>query len=694
VELQRIILESSAAYVLLCLALAAGLTYLLYTSTHPWSKQWNYALSATRFVLIFLLSFLLLGPIIKQVMNRIEKPVMVILRDNSSSIAESVDSTRLNKLEEDLALTHSKLDEAGYQVATLNLAGEDIDDLKYNADATDLNSALKKISYRFEGQRIGGVILASDGIFNKGLSPLYANYNFPIYSVGVGDTVQRTDAGIRSVVYNRIAYQGNKFPVRAEVFTKNLKGEPITVSLRQGGKVLERQTKTSTGDDLLVFDFYPVADEQGIQKLDIQVDQRPNEFNVRNNASSAFVEVVEGKKKILIVAPSPHPDLKAIREVIEKNSNYESFIHIPGMKEIDAAQLRPDKTDLVIFHQAPDLRGKTLALFQQFLPTKTSMFIVIGQQSDLRNLSKQTLPIQFEGLPRDYDQVTPVVNAAFGNFTITPETNSMMTDYPPATVHFGRMKIPMTATPLLFQRVGSLATEKPMLAVDQHDGRKVAVMLGEGLWRWRLNEFDRTEKTDAFDELFGKLIQYLSTTDDKRKFRSNPVQQEFSDTEPVIFESQVYNDIFEPVFGNTISIDITDDKGKRKNYSYITSPGNSQYQIGGLDEGVYRYKSSTTINGAVEETRGQFAVLARNTELLNLTADFDLLRSLSAASGGKFVKSDQVNTLTESLVAREVSGVIHSEESYNSLINLKWVFWILVAIIALEWFGRKFFGSY
>jgi hypothetical protein len=312
----------------------------------------------------------------------------------------------------------------------------------------------------------------------------------------------------------------------------------------------------------------------------------------------------------------------------------------------------------------------------------------------MRTLAKQNLPIQFEGVPRDFDQVTPVVNAAFGSFTVSPETNSMMTDYPPATVHFGRMKISMTATPLLFQRVGNLATEKPMLSVDQREGKKTAVMLGEGLWRWRLNEFDRTEKTAAFDELFGKLIQYLSTTEDKRKFRSNPVQQEFSDTEPVIFESQVYNDIFEPVFGNTISIDITDEKGGRKNYSYTTSPGNSQYQIGGLEEGVYRYRASTTVNGTTEETRGQFAVLARNTELLNLTADFDLLRSLSAGSGGKFVTADKASALAETLSAQKASGVIASEESYNSLINLKWVFWLLVTIIALEWFARKFFGSY
>jgi hypothetical protein len=38
--------------------------------------------------------------------------------------------------------------------------------------------------------------------------------------------------------------------------------------------------------------------------------------------------------------------------------------------------------------------------------------------------------------------------------------------------------------------------------------------------------------------------------------------------------------------------------------------------------------------------------------------------------------------------------VIHSEESYNHLVNLKWVFWMFVAMISVEWFARKFFGSY
>jgi hypothetical protein len=304
------------------------------------------------------------------------------------------------------------------------------------------------------------------------------------------------------------------------------------------------------------------------------------------------------------------------------------------------------------------------------------------------------MPVKFLTPPREYDEVTPVINSSFSNFTITPENNSIVADYPPVSVHFGKMQIPLSATPILFQRVGSVPTDKPLLAIETTNERKIGLLLGEGIWRWRLNEFDRTENTIAFDELFGKLIQYLSTVDDKRKFKSYPIQQEFADTEPVIFESQVYNDIFEPVYGNTIEIDITDENGKRTPYTYVTNPSNTRYQIGGLKEGVYRFKAKTSINKKIEEVNGEFVVVQRQAELQNLTADFDLLRKLSLNTDGKFYKASQLNTLTQQLKNVQAKSIIHSEEQYNSLINLKWFFWLLVVLIGAEWFLRKYNGSY
>lgn len=690
--MKHLIFESSPGFVLLCILAGVGYAWLLYTSKHPWSITLNRVLFAVRVVVVFLLAFFLLGPIIRYAQNTYEKPVFVLLQDNSLSVKESTDSVVRQQLEVRIAELQSGLSDNGYDAVVMNLSGDGFDQ-SFSAASTNVHDALRTITNRYEGRNVAGTLFVSDGIYNTGLSPAYGNYNFPVHTIGLGDTTPRADLMIKNLIYNKVAYQGNKFPLRVEVVVKGFTAEEVLVSLRYKNAVIDRQTKRSTGDGVLVFDFQPEASEQGIQRWDVQVETKPQERNVKNNRASVFIEVVEGRKKILLVAAAPHPDIKALRSVIEQNSNLKFLLHIPGIEETTPANLQPENIDLAIFHQAPDQRGRTRDVFQRFARSRTSLFLVVGPTTDLNQVAQQQLPLVFEQPPRQFDEVTPSPNPAFANFTLAAEVNTAFAGYPPVQVHFGKLVLPPTITPLLFQRVGNLTTEKPLLYILNEE-RKTAIMLGEGMWRWRLHEFSRTEKTEAFDELIGKLVQFLSTTDDKRKFRSYTTQQQFADTEAVVFESQVYNDIYEPVYGNTVNLELTDEQGKRTQYSYILSPGNSRYAINGLREGVYRYRSSTTLDGRTEEIRGQFLVFEQQVELQNLTADFDLLRKLAQSSGGTFHTLAQWNEAQQTLVQAEARSVIRSEERYDSLINLKWIFFVLLLLIGAEWFLRKYFGGY
>lgn len=692
--MKNIILESHPAFILLCLAVAVGYAFILYKSKHPWSGTLNKILFAGRTLLVFLLAFLLLGPIIRQINNLYEKPVFIVLRDNSVSVKETTDSAARNNLQQSINGLKEALNDGGYQVSEKNLSGEEVTAIEFNAPTSDLQGALRRIANEYEGQSVAGVALISDGIYNSGLSPLFAAYNFPVYTIGVGDTAQRQDISVKDLVYNKIAYQGNQFPIRAEVLVKGFPNQNITVSLIKSGKVIERQTKNSGTDQLMPVEFNIAATEQGIQRLEVQVETKPEEKNVRNNKATAFIDVVEGKKKILIVANAPHPDIKTLRAIIDKNSNYEFILHIPQVEETESKNLQPVNIDLAIFHQSPDKRGRTRDLFQRFTASKTSMFVIVGQQTDLTALAATSVPLKFDQLPRQYDDVMPVVNAAFPYFLLSPEANSIFSGYPPVWVPFGKMQVPASAVTLLSQRVGSVITEKSLLWIDAPDNHKIAVMLGEGFWQWRLEEYSKNENTDAFDEVFGKLLQYLSTTDDKSRFKSYPTEQQFSDTEAVVFESQVYNAIYEPVFGNRVDIEISDDAGKKYTYNYVISPGNARYQVGGLKEGIYKYTSSTTISGKDEKVRGQFLVTAQQAELQNLTADFDLLRRLSALTGGKFYNASETDKLQAELSGKKATSVIHSEEKFDNLLNLKWVFFLLLALVSAEWFLRKFYGGY
>lgn len=644
--------------------------------------------------MVFFLAVLLLGPVLKLITNQYEKPTWVYLVDSSSSIAEAVDSLDREQLVRAVNSSREAVREQGYESQLVDLSGNEIADPVFNAPASDINRGIQNIVHQFEGRNLAGIVLLSDGIYNSGASPVYAPVRVPVYTLGVGDTTARVDLVLKNVAFNKVAYEGNKFPVRAQVLLQGTSNQNITVTISKDGKVVASLNKDSQSKSFLEFDFQLDADKKGIQRFDVSVKALSGETNLRNNATSIFIEVVEGKKKIVMIAPAPHPDIKALKSVVEKNSNYEFIVHIPGVDEAAAELLKPGVAELFIFHQAIDVAGKTTSLFQTLYKSNSSVLLMIGSNSNLRQLAAYQIPVQFESLGGQWDDVTPVVNSNFRDFGFSENTNGIFARYPPADVPFGKFTWPVSANVLLYQRIGSVATDRPMLFTWPDNSRKLAVLIGEGIWRWRMNEFADTGNTIAFDELFSKLVQYMSTLEDKRKFRSFPLQNEFSDAEPVVIESQVYNDLFELVYGNTIKLDVRNESGAVTNYSYVISPGSARYRIGGLKEGVYRFTASTVVSDKTEAVSGQFLVRAQNLESQNLTADFGLLRTLAQQTGGKFYRADQVNQLATDLQQTKAASLIHTEETFNQLINLKWVFFLLLALISTEWFLRKYLGGY
>ncbi|MBS1505096.1 MAG: hypothetical protein JSS79_00510 [Bacteroidetes bacterium] len=688
--MQHLIFESSPAFIFLCALAGVGYAYLLYRTKHPWSKRINQVLFGLRAVMVALLAFLLIGPIVKLTTNSFEKPMVVFLVDNSTSLTGKIDSTRtINQIAE----ASKQLKDHGYEVALRDLSGHPVEKFTWRNKTTDLNGALKNVITEHEEKNLASIVLLSDGIYNSGSSPVFSPWRVPISTVGVGDTIEHPDLILKNIAYNKIAYQGNKFPVRVEVAVQHLSGEPVTVSLLANNKVVAKQTKGSENKSILDFDFLQDANEKGIQRLDVVIESVAGESNSKNNRAGFFVEVIEGRKKILVIAPAPHPDIKALKSVVEKNSNYEFILHIPGISKTDASLLQPGKAELVIFHQPFDREMKTAALYSQLSKGKSSLLLLIGTKTNLRTLPANGVPLTFTNFGQQ-DEATPVVNSNFHDFEFSENSNSVFARYPPITIPFGKFTYPANARILLNQRIGSVATDRPMLLVWEENDRKMAAFVGDGLWKWRLEEFSATEKAEVFDETFARLIQYLSTLDDKRKFRFFSTQSEFNEDGPVVFEGQVYNDLFEKIYGNKIDIALTDEKGKTTRYNYTLSPGGERYRVGGLSAGKYQYSATTLVNGKKENVSGQFLVAEQNSEPQNLVADFGLLRKLSAQSGGKFYSQKDWSKLISDFKTSEIKSVIHSEESFDPLIHVKWFFLLLLLLISAEWFIRKYMGGY
>ena len=687
-----LLFESPPWLILVGVVLGIAYAALLYYKKTAWGKNLQVALAALRFLLVTLLVLLLFGPLIRQVKNTAEPPTVVLAIDNSESISRIEDSAQVKQLRSEISSLKNTLDKQGYSVdvRTLEAKNVPVNNIRFNGKSTDLDAMLKGIQNDYESRNLASVVLMSDGIVNLGLNPTYSRYGFPVNTVGLGDTIKKPDINLRALIFNKIAYQGNKFPVMAEINSTGMAGKKVTAQVSQKGKVLEsRQIDIKTSDQFDRVQFLIDAKENGMQRYVVNVLPVADEFTTSNNTREAYVDVINGKEHILIAAPAPHPDIKALRKAIEKNQNYEVSLYIP-----DIDKYKDQKYDAIIFDQIPDKRGTLNNLLLKARNDNIPSWYIVGEQSDLSQFNNMNGIVSIQMINNQFSEAFPWYNPDFSTFNYSEGNAPVINEYPPVLTPFANFQISAKADVLLYQKIGSVRTKKPLLVLQNSNGRRAAVMLGEGFWRWRLQEYANNDNHNAFDEMVSKTIQFLSTKEDKRRFKVYPVKNEFYDNETEVFETEVYNEIYEPTYGHKIQLNITDEAGSTKGFTYVTSAGNSRYRVNGLEKGIYNYEASTELDGKKVTSAGTFTVKALQLETMNLTANHNLLRNLSAESGGKFYSTGQMDRLQDNLTAGPPKDRIYSTEDYLAIINLKWAFFVLLVFVSAEWFIRKFHGSY
>ncbi len=682
-------------YILLCLFIGSLYSYLLYSKKNTWNKKINLSLAAGRFIIVSTICFLLIDPFIKQIKNNIEKPFIVIAVDNSQSIQLTSDTNKLNaflfrlnrfneKLRKNNILTDIEI------LNSENLSNNDLKKIKFNQNSTDLSGMLNRISNNYSNRNLAGVALVSDGIFNQGVSPDYLNYKFPIYTIGLGDTIPKKDINVKALYYNKISYLGNKFPLQVEIINNGYSGKTVNVTLKQNNQIIEtRNLILGNEKQVQQIDFLIKANQKGIQHLMIEVSPQKGEFTIQNNYRDAFVEIIEGKEKILLMAFTPHPDIKALKAVVESNENYEFEYHIAGL-----GTPKQKKYDLVILHQIPDVTNTAFAEVQKYIRDDTPILFILGNQSSIGKLNTATSILKINAALNQTDQVTASYNPNFSIFDFNPEKASFLQRMPPVSVPFGDFKLNTNTQIILFQKVGNTLTDKPLLIINNDKERKSAMFLGDGLWQWRLEEYNLTEKHEVFDELIMKLIQYLSSKEDKRKLRINTTSEQYTDNEHITFDVELYNDIYEKIYNRSINLEIIDSKGKITPYVFTNVEGSSRFEINRLPKGVYKYNAYTKLGGKTEHANGEFSVKTIQLEALNTTADFNLLRNLSKKNKGTFYNEDQLDLLYKKITSNPPPEIIQSSEEILEIINLKWIFFLIITLLTFEWGFRKYSGAY
>ncbi|MCX6297081.1 MAG: hypothetical protein NTX97_13675, partial [Bacteroidetes bacterium] len=346
------------------------------------------------------------------------------------------------------------------------------------------------------------------------------------------------------------------------------------------------------------------------------------------------------------------------------------------------------KYNLVILHSLPSARNAASSILTEIKASNIPVWSFSGAtsviRSDLSLLSKANKT----------NEVEPVMEINFPLFTISDELRTSFKDFPAVVCPFGADQVDNNSNVILYQRIGIVDTKSPLMVFNTIGENKVALFTGEGIWRWRLQDFAAHGNHLAFDEFVSKTVQYLSVKEDKSFFKVLG-KNNFFENEAIEFEAEVYNESYELINDPEVNIVFTNANNKKFNYSFSKTLNAYRLNAGMMPVGEYKYEAQVKVGGKLYTQQGVYSVTALQVELTNTVADHQLLFSLSKKHDGELLYPSQMEKLAEMLNNREdIKSVSFTEKKLTDVINLKGIFFLVLALLSFEWFLRKRNGSY
>ena len=678
-------------------AAGMGIAFALLLYFKNKKQHYGKPLAVVLFVLRALIggvvTMLLFNPYIRQKVSKVEQPIVVLAHDNSASIVLSKDSmyykesypTQIAAFEESL--------KKNFQVDEY-LFGQEVRDgnkLVFTDQLTDISALLQSVERNYYKRNVGAVLLFSDGIYNRGFEPslLTEKFAFPIHTVVLGDTMSYPDLFVKDVHCNRKVSLGSTFPIRVVVGAIDCSGKKAELTLSEDGRVMSHQyIDVSSNRFSKEVDFMLDADRKGVRQIEIEVKGLENESQRLNNVKRIFVDVQEQQYKVLCLADAPHPDLGALKSVLNDDCEMDFVFGRDALPDLSSYQL-------LVMHQTPSRRTDVGALIAQLEKNKRlPVLFVVGNATDAEALDKMQQAIDIHrGVTNTMLDVKASYNTSFGTFTVSDKLREQVGKYPPLALPHLEVNPLLAHDDLLMQDVLGIKSGLPLLTFVKGD-RKMAFLFGTNVWRWRLYNYYQDHNSMVFDELFSKTLKYLllSADDGSAVF----AKEEYYSNEPVVINAELRNPSNELVTEPDLNIQIINKK-TGETYDYVFSKRDHDYELnaGVLPEGIYTYKATAEMGEKKIGMNGSFSVVSLGIEAQQLTADIDRMRSVAAVTNGKCYTVDQLPKLLEDLKAdTRITSVEHHETRFEDLIHSKWLLFVLIGLAAVEWILRKMFGTY
>lgn len=607
---------------------------------------------------------------------------------------------------------------------------------KPTAALTDLADGLKTMIGNGPSQeQRGAMVLLSDGQHNTGESPVevakvFAGRQMPIHTVGFGSQSRPPDLAILKVDGPASVFSGDRMRGAITLKDDMPAGLPFTVAIKDGDRVLWEQQLTTEGRNRTVgFDF-PISElaqaklsgqRTGVQTSGVPVEVAVSVSEVggdrypENNHSSLRVRAVTQRRKILLLDGRPRWETRYLRNMFERDEQWEintviasSFARELGLARGEKAEQFPtdfaalSTYDLILFGEVPRamLKEEELQWMHDFVAKRGGAIAFIdGSRNYLQGYAgtpvEALLPVEWKGGPI-LDRITrltlPERAQALAAFALVPDRAQNLSTWQSLNVpHWLSGASPLPGAEVLVQAEVQAGDSKrfPAVVYRPFGAGKVLYHAFDDSWRWRYEVADQNhvrywnQVANWIAELpFAVRDKFISLDAGAITYRpgeSAEVRVRLRDGEGRPVTDSVVDAVLYREGKRVATLRLAPDEN---------AGGLFRGQTAALEAGAYEVGvESVAIAERDSRARTEFKVESGEMgELTQLALNEDLLKQMAAASGGAYLREEQLPQLLDLLAPMSQGRVIESE---TVLWQSYWWFLPLIGLLTIEWILRK-----
>ncbi|AWH85711.1 hypothetical protein HYN59_11595 [Flavobacterium album] len=670
---------STVLWLLLSLLAAFALSFYQYLFKAKKRSRLHIFLAFLRFVTLFSVFVLLINPVItRKDLETVKTPLPIVL-DNSQSIKELGQDGLAKQLAEKLTSNKELKDKYDVQLYTFDESFGSGKEPDFKGKQTNIDQAAQNLKQLYRNANYP-VVLLSDGNQTIGNDYVYSfRENTAVYPLVLGDTTTFLDLRVSQVNVNKYAFLKNKFPVEVFLQYNGNKNVNAVFSIMQGNSVLSKQNVVFSKDrKAQSLSVLLDASKVGVQTFKAVISSAEAEKNKYNNVKNFAVEVIDQRSEVALVSSINHPDLGALKRSIETNQQRKVTILKPN--EVKSLQ---DYNVLILYQ--PDASFRQLLELNKNAGLNT--FIITGLSTDFNLLNQYQQQLNF----RMTSQREEYLADFDSQFNLFAATDIGFGQFPPLQHPFGTITPKENTNVLLQARIRNVKTENPLMVFSENGPQRSAFLLGENIWKWRMESHQNNKSFEQFDIFMDKTIQFLASNSKRKSLVVNH-ESFYNSGEVIQIKAQYFNKNYEFEENARLTIQLKNKKtGSTKNYDFLKGSNEYKVNLDGLDAGQYSF----TVKEATSNTSysGSFEVLDFEIEKQFVNPDLARLKQTAANTNGTVYYPAQVDQLADVLLKNENYKAIQKEIIKKSpMIDWIWLLVILVVSLAAEWFIRKYNG--